>query len=154
MPRERMTPRHTWVWVASLTALILKDYAEESHYAEHGGSFQSAGALDNPGFFITNIIRASSLRVISGLLPARKPLLWLTGPIFHSPCCGCVCVHTHTGVCVGGQHWLVDQKRKKKKEKKKCKTKSVRPPLWLRITSAQATSATERLMRSAIASDI
>lgn len=33
MPRERMTPRHIWVWVASLTALILKDYAEESHYA-------------------------------------------------------------------------------------------------------------------------
>lgn len=33
MPRERMTPRHIWVWVASLTALILKDYAEDSHYA-------------------------------------------------------------------------------------------------------------------------
>lgn len=52
------------------------------------GSFQSVAALDNPGFFISNIIRASSLHVISGLLPAEEQVLWLTRAIFHIPCWG------------------------------------------------------------------
>lgn len=50
------------------------------------GSFQSVAALDNPGFFISNIIRASSLHVISGLLPAGEQVLWLTRAIFLVPC--------------------------------------------------------------------
>lgn len=52
------------------------------------GSFQSVAALDNPGFFISNIIRASSLHVISGLLPAGEQVLGLTWAIFHIPCWG------------------------------------------------------------------
>lgn len=50
------------------------------------GSFQSVPALDNPGFFISNIIRASSLHVISGLLPAGEQVLRLTQAIFHITC--------------------------------------------------------------------
>lgn len=49
------------------------------------GSFQSVAALDNPGSFISNIIRASSLHVISGLLPAEERALRLTRAIFHMP---------------------------------------------------------------------
>lgn len=77
----------TIIWVASLTALILKDYPGPGplHWTQ-AGSFQSVAALDNPGFFISNIIRASSLRVISGLLPAGEQLLWLTRAIIHIPC--------------------------------------------------------------------
>lgn len=75
------------IWVASLTALILKDYpGPGSLHWTQPGSFQSVAALDNPGFFISNIIRASSLHVISGLLPAGEQVLCLTRAIVHIPC--------------------------------------------------------------------